>query len=163
MRSGTRGSTFAVRVPFAATADDVPVVERKTSEPMRIAGLRVLCLDNDGAVLEALDAALRSRRCVPLLAATIARAMELAVDEEPDIALIDFHLGDAEDGLDVAARLAKLRPAPAIALVTADRSVAEDTRVGGFAILNKPVVPADLWEFIERASAAASKESQSLN
>ncbi len=61
-------------------------------------GLRVLCLDNDAAILDAFDAALRSRRCVPLLAATIDEAMTLAADEEPDVALIDFHLDAAEDG-----------------------------------------------------------------
>lgn len=151
------GSTFAVRMPIV-TGHNVEVLRSGAlTTHTIIPGLRVLCLDNDGAILDALDAALKARRCVPLLAATIARAMELAVDEEPDIALIDFHLGEAEDGLHVAARLAALRPAPAIALVTADRAVVDDPRCAGITVLTKPVVPADLWRFIEQASTAAAQ------
>ncbi|WP_416366208.1 ATP-binding protein [Sphingomonas aerolata] len=98
------GSTFAVRVPLAAHAT---LPDRARTAPVLRdlpPGLRVLCLDNDAAILAALDAALRSRRCVPLLAATIEEAMTLAADEEPDVALIDFHLEVAQDGLDVAER-----------------------------------------------------------
>jgi DNA-binding response OmpR family regulator len=119
----------------------------------------VLCLDNDATILAALDAALRARRCVPLLAATIAEAMELAADEEPDVALVDYHLDEVEDGLDVVARLRAMTPAPAIALVTADRAVVEDVRCAGLVVLTKPVEPADLWRFIEEASAAAAQGS----
>jgi hypothetical protein len=50
-------------------------------------------------------------------------------------------------------------PAPAIALVTADRAVADDPRCVGLVVLTKPVVPADLWRFIEDASAAAAQGS----
>ncbi len=150
------GSTFAVRVPSAMRATLPAAVPVATVARTLPPGLRVLCLDNDAATLVALDAALRSRRCVPLLAATIAEAMTLAADEEPEVALIDFHLEAAEDGLDVAARLAAMSPAPAIALVTADRHVGDDPRSAGITILAKPVVPAELWGFLERASAAAA-------
>jgi hypothetical protein len=49
-----------------------------------------------------------------------------------------------------------MSPAPAIALVTADRHVGDDPRSAGITILAKPVVPAELWGFLERASAAAA-------
>ncbi|MGU3389517.1 hybrid sensor histidine kinase/response regulator [Sphingomonas sp. M1A8_2b] len=151
-----RGTTFAVRVPLAPAGLDVVLPTPLASRAL-VPGLRVLCLDNDATILAALDAALRARRCVPLLAATIAEAMELAADEEPDVALVDFHLDEVEDGLDVVARLRAIVPAPAIALVTADRAVVEDPRCGGLVVLTKPVVPADLWRFIEDASAAAAR------
>ncbi len=151
-----RGTTFAVRVPIASAGLDVPLPTPLASHAL-VPGLRVLCLDNDATILAALDAALRARRCVPLLAATIAEAIELAADEEPDVALVDFHLDEVEDGLDVVARLRAMTPAPAIALVTADRAVAEDGRCAGLVVLTKPVVPADLWRFIEEASAAAAR------
>ncbi|KQO08438.1 histidine kinase [Sphingomonas sp. Leaf242] len=150
-----RGTTFAVRVPLAPAGLDVALPTPLASRAL-VPGLRVLCLDNDATILAALDAALRARRCVPLLAATIAEALELAADEEPDVALVDFHLDEVEDGLDVVARLRAMVPAPAIALVTADRAVAEDPRCVGLVVLTKPVVPADLWRFIEDASAAAA-------
>jgi len=150
-----RGTTFAVRVPLAPAGLDVLLPTPLASRAL-VPGLRVLCLDNDATILAALDAALRARRCVPLLAATIAEAIELAADEEPDVALVDFHLDEAEDGLDVIARLRAMTPAPAIALVTADRAVADDPRCVGLVVLTKPVVPADLWRFIEDASAAAA-------
>jgi len=151
-----RGTTFAVRVPLAPAGLDVVLPTPLASRTL-VPGLRVLCLDNDATILAALDAALRARRCVPLLAATIAEAMELAADEEPDVALVDFHLDEVEDGLDVVARLRAMVPAPAIALVTADRAVADDVRCVGLVVLTKPVVPADLWRFIEDASAAAAR------
>ncbi len=153
-----RGTTFAVRVPLAPAGLDVLLPTPLASRAL-VPGLRVLCLDNDATILVALDAALRARRCVPLLAATITEAMELAADEEPDVALVDFHLDEVEDGLDVVARLRAMVPAPAIALVTADRAVAEDPRCVGLVVLTKPVVPADLWRFIEDASAAAARGS----
>ncbi len=153
-----RGTTFAVRVPLAPAGLDVLLPTPPASRAL-VPGLRVVCLDNDATILAALDAALRARRCVPLLAATTAEAMELAADEEPDVALVDFHLDEVEDGLDVVARLRAMVPAPAIALVTADRAVAEDVRCAGLVVLTKPVVPADLWRFIEEASAAAARGS----
>jgi Na+/proline symporter/signal transduction histidine kinase len=153
-----RGTTFAVRVPIAPSGMDVPLPAPSATRAL-VPGLRVLCLDNDVTNLAALDAALRARRCVPLLAGTIAEALELAADEEPDVALVDYHLDEAEDGLDVVARLRAMAPAPAIALVTADRTVAEDDRCAGLVVLTKPVVPADLWRFIEDAAAAAARGS----
>ena len=153
-----RGTTFAVRVPLAPAGLDVALPTPSAARAL-VPGLRVLCLDNDATILAALDAVLRARRCVPLLAATIAEAMELATDEEPDVALVDYHLDEAEDGLDVVARLRAMTPAPAIALVTADRAVVEDPRCTGLVVLAKPVVPADLWRFIEEASAAAARGS----
>ena len=151
-----RGTTFAVRVPLAPAALDVPLPTPSATRAL-VPGLRVLCLDNDVTILAALDAALRARRCVPLLAGTIAEALELAADEEPDVALVDYHLDEAEDGLDVVARLRSMTPVPAIALVTADRTVADDDRCAGLVVLTKPVVPADLWRFIEDAAAAAAR------
>jgi signal transduction histidine kinase/Na+/proline symporter len=150
-----RGSTFAVRVPFALIDQVVPPPAPPPSHPALPPGLRVLCLDNDATTLAGLEAALRAWRCVPLLAGTIDQAMDLATDEEPDIALVDFHLGAAEDGCTVAARLAALTPAPAIAIVTADRAIATDPRCAGWTVLTKPVEPAELRSFLEQASAAA--------
>ena len=83
----------------------------------------------------ALDAALRSRRCVPLLAATIEEAMTLAADEEPDVALIDFHLEVAQDGLDVAERLSAMAPAPYSSRSIVSRRPARSTA-------RRPITPA---------------------
>jgi hypothetical protein len=77
--------------------------------------------------------------------------------------LIDFHLNETDDGLDVAVRLLAMRPAPAVALVTADRAAAEDPRCDGLTILIKPVLPADLWNFIERASLTAAQVAPEIS
>ena len=150
-----RGSTFAVRVPFAAAGRAIAAPPFRPAQPALPPGLRILCLDNDAATLDGLDAVLRAWRCVPLLARTSAQALDLAIDEEPEIALIDFHLGAAEDGCAVAARLTALSPAPAMAIVTADRTLATDPRCAGLTVLTKPVDPAELRHFLEKASAAA--------
>jgi CheY-like chemotaxis protein len=142
-----KGSTFAVTIPQAAsTAEPQPSVQ--PAEADTVAGLTVLCVDNEPAILAGLEAALRSRGCHPLTAATAEEALALASAHRPRMALLDFQLGQGMDGLDLAAALHGTLPNLEIAIITADKNVSLDRRSDGLTILLKPVDPDRLWAFL---------------
>ena len=142
-----RGSTFWVRVPIAA-ADAVPprAAYGAPEGVSSLAGLAVLCIDNDRNILDGMRALLERWGCEVATAVNGAGARHEAMRREPDVILADFHL-DREDGLDLLIELqASLQPAPAGVLITADRGESLQARVAarGLPLLRKPVKPAAL-------------------
>lgn len=150
------GSTFAVLVPLACGETVVPEPPRDVvpEKAAAVGGLRVLCLDNDVDILAAAEAALSSRGCVALLAGSADQAMALARSASPGAALLDLHLGEDRDGMDVAVGLREMGALWPIALVTADRAVAGDPRLAelNVTILPKPLDPERLWQFLATAA-----------
>jgi signal transduction histidine kinase len=144
-----KGSRFSLYMPLTrrlrpATAETTPVEEPGTG----IAKLRVLCVDNERAILDAMAGLLSGWGCDVRVARSlkdIARD-ELLVGWLPDLVLMDYHL-DQTSGLDAIEWLRQNVGGhlPA-ALVTADRSpavraLAEER---GVAVMTKPVKPAAL-------------------
>lgn len=144
------GATFFVTVPTVGEAAPVPARETAPAAA-RPEGLAVLCLDNDPAILAGLQAALDSRGCVAITAASAQEAISAAADcERLDAALLDHRLGEKLNGLDVAAELRAMFPALPIALVTADNMVPRDARLTRLEVtlLPKPLDPERLWAFL---------------
>jgi DNA-binding response OmpR family regulator len=82
-------------------------------------------------------------------------ALALAAAVDFDAVLVDYHLGDGSDGLELLRRLNEGRAAAlAGGLITADHAaqVALAARVQGYPVLHKPIRPAAL-----RALLAASR------
>jgi CheY-like chemotaxis protein len=113
-----------------------------------VAGLKVLCVDNERAILEAMEGLLGHWECDVRTALSLKQ-----IDRErllegwyPDLVLMDYHL-DQTSGLDAIEWLRhNLGGHLPAALVTADRSpavraLAEDR---GIAVVTKPVKPAAL-------------------
>ena len=166
-----RGSMFAVHVPRAAASDRVAIRPAATGPaPGSFEGIRVLCLDNEPAVLAGMEALLKGWHCTiemsggaePVLARRI--GFPAANIRWPDVILADYHL-DFGTGLDA---VAKLRAAagyaiPAI-IITADHStgVQRAIRMAGFPHLKKPIKPAALRaalaQSLIRRPAAAGRE-----
>ncbi|MGV9009925.1 hybrid sensor histidine kinase/response regulator [Brevundimonas sp.] len=142
-----RGSIFAVTAPRAQPVAARPAVPGVAA--VGLSGLRVLCVDNDPAILEALSALL-ARWGVRMTAAVDARTA-LAVEGTFDVALVDLHLGDGPDGLVVADTLRR-RGLGHIALITADadESLATRAAAAGATLMAKPVKPAALKAFLSR-------------
>jgi Na+/proline symporter/signal transduction histidine kinase len=141
------GSVFSVTLPVAE-----PRVERRTA-PTRvgagqISGCRVLCLDNEPAILEGMETLLAGWDCSVLKAKDSEEALEKVGSSPlpPEIILADYHL-DNETGLDAVRSIRNEMgyEVPAV-VITADRSpeVEELIRSEGLQLLRKPLRPAAL-------------------
>jgi Na+/proline symporter/signal transduction histidine kinase/CheY-like chemotaxis protein len=157
-----KGTRFSVILPVAEArqadrpaAKGVPVRAAAT-----LAGLNVICIDNDPRILEGMRLLLEGWGCN---VATFSGSRDLKTsrpDMRPDIVLADYHL-DGETGLDVIAELRAIHgeALPAM-LVTADRS----TEVSAAAdrldvpVINKPLKPAVLRSAMARFRPLAAAE-----
>jgi Na+/proline symporter/signal transduction histidine kinase len=159
-----RGSHFSVAVPLAAPiSTTTPVQTPLRVDPGQLAGMTVLCIDNDPQILDGMDALLSGWGCEVLKAADLQAALA-AADSVPGALsglLVDYHLDNA-NGVDaiVALRARLGRDLPAI-LITADRTlrVRDEARRHNIPVLHKPVKPAALRALlaqgrIQRVAAA---------
>jgi Na+/proline symporter/signal transduction histidine kinase len=150
------GSVFSVTMARAIPAVSTPA-EGGSQIPLHpLAGLTVLCIDNEPDILAGMNALLSRWGCNVLLAAHPQEAERLLGEGGggPDVLLADYHLGTEENGLSLLRRLAAGRPA---ALITADHSeeLAQQVRDAGFTLLRKPVKPAALRAFLSAQGSGA--------
>jgi len=141
-----RGTTFRVAVPRAAARSEPEIMSDDRRLPL--AGLRVLCVDNEPAILDALTALLDRWGAQAVTARSVAEAR--AAVGPFDAALVDLHLGDDEpDGL-AAVDVLRAQGVRRIALVTADTrdGLKEKAAAAGAVLLPKPVKPAALKAFL---------------
>ncbi|MBU6443330.1 MAG: response regulator [Alphaproteobacteria bacterium] len=138
-----RGSVFSVAVPRSLLAGSADRPAHKPLQQPSLQGKRILIVDNDEAVLEALACTVEGWGCSTLIAVSHATALE-AVEQGaivPDLVIADYHL-ENDRGTAVVGRLRALfdRPLPAI-IVTADRvaGVPEELRRQGWTVQTKPL------------------------
>jgi Na+/proline symporter len=126
---------------------------RRRPQTDSLAGLRVLCVDNDPDILDGLRALLERWHVDAILAANVDDALAaLDAQHAPlDVALVDYHLHDRLDGRGVIVELRRRVGCdiPA-ALLTGDGSdaVKNAARESGCIVLTKPVKPASLRAFL---------------
>ncbi len=146
------GSMFRLGVPFADAphhSSDAP----PTPPARDVAGLRLLCVDNDPAILEGMVALLSRWGMIVDTASGLEAALIAVHKHRPDLLLVDYHLTEELDGLsvlDVLRRELGGPDAPLGALVTADSSdqLTHRARAAGYPLLPKPVRPAVLRALI---------------
>ncbi|HYD98798.1 MAG TPA: PAS domain-containing hybrid sensor histidine kinase/response regulator [Alphaproteobacteria bacterium] len=148
-----RGSCFSVEVPVAVGAARPAAERKRRTKAGDLGGARVLCLDNEPAILEGMRVLLEGWSCQVLTAADLPAAEAALNGTRPDAILADFHLDEGESGLEALDRLQARYPEPVPAvLVTADRS--EELRNAAasrdYAVLYKPVKPAALRALLTR-------------
>ena len=149
-----RGSVFAITVPLGeASGLCVPptAVERVRGGERRA---RILILDNEPLALAALAALLERWGHEVFCAANGAEARQRFEGQPPpDLALVDYHLGDGESGIAVAAHLRADwgRDVPC-AVITADptRAARDAAAEQGYPVLQKPVKPAALRALLQK-------------
>ena len=113
---------------------------------------RVLCLDNEPGVLEAMHALLTRWGLQVDLARFPAEALEKFRANRPDVVLADYHLDNGDNGLDTLQALGALvAGGPPGALLTADTGEAlrEQARTLGVPLLSKPVKPGALRALLD--------------
>jgi CheY-like chemotaxis protein len=142
----SRGSMFAVSI------------ERGASQPVALpaapdiapsaAGLRVLCVDNEPAILRGLSAVLKRMGAEVQVARNAQEAANM--DGVFDLALVDYHL-DEGDGLALRAPL-KHRVRRFV-VVTADTSIDVEAAItaSGAELVRKPIKPQTLKGLLNRA------------
>jgi Na+/proline symporter/signal transduction histidine kinase len=149
-----RGSCFSITVPLVPDSmiGRQSGAETASGDHTRLEDLRVLCIDNEPDILDGMNLLLDRWGCTVMLAEEEARA-EACLREQglPDMVLVDFHLAQQSNGLDVMRRLDQVagRRLPAI-VITADRSAELEDRVRaqGYGLLRKPIKPAALRALI---------------
>jgi PAS domain S-box-containing protein len=143
------GSVFGVRVPRVAQARR-PERLRPPTAPPDPAGLRefkVLVVDNDLSILDAMQALLEQWGIRVFKAHGSSEALRLISSEGIDAVLADYHLGDGSNGLELIKRITDVRgPGCAAALITADHGVelTRAARRANLPLLHKPLRPAAL-------------------
>jgi CheY-like chemotaxis protein len=139
------GSLFAVtaprvRAPAART-------DATAAPALDLAGLRVLVVDDDRDVLEALAAVLEGWGCVALCARTPLDALaQVRPDRKLDAVVCDLQLGGGVSGVALIETLRQAAGAalPALVVSAASAERRDDVRAAGLAFLGKPVSPARL-------------------
>jgi len=143
-----RGSMFGVRVE----RDVRPGRARDTSpflpaaDPGDLQGLRVLCVDNETAILDGMEALLAQWGVHVFKARNTVEAALVREQSTVDTILADYHLGDGVDGIELLRRLCHSgTPVPG-ALISADHDVdlVLAARDAGVPLLHKPLRPAAL-------------------
>lgn len=151
-----RGSTFSVLLPQGDSQAILPAVDpRESVLAGSIAGLVVLCIDNEPKVLEGMEMLLEGWGCTVLTAGSVeaARAVVRRADLVPDVILADYHLDRDATGIDAVTSVRTVTDTeiPAI-FITADHSpeVERALRSRGFALLRKPLKAGALRALLNR-------------
>ena len=144
------GSRFSVEVPLASgrELDEKVLPQPGSGETSLLENLAVLCVDNEREILDGMEMLLERWGCHVMLAEDLQQAVEQIRDHgKPGLTLVDYHLSDQSNGLDVMEHLQKLvgDKLPAI-VITADRSTELEERVReqALGLLRKPIKPAAL-------------------
>ncbi|WP_375461653.1 NahK/ErcS family hybrid sensor histidine kinase/response regulator [uncultured Enterovirga sp.] len=147
-----RGSVFSVVLPVTRAAMIIRPPRERPRAPAPLAGLSVLAIDNEPAVLGGMQTLLAGWGCDVQIASTLEEAKGwIAVSPgAPEIVIADYHLDDGDGLQAIVALRDQLGPDLPAMLLTADRSpaLAERARAAGIAILNKPLKPAALRAFL---------------
>jgi PAS domain S-box-containing protein len=143
------GSVFGVRVPRVAQARRRERLRPPTvlPDPAGLREFKVLVVDNDLSILDAMQALLEQWGIRVFKARGSSDALQLIGSEAIDAVLADYHLGDGSNGLELIKQITDASgPGCAAALITADHA-AELTRAArraGVPLLHKPLRPAAL-------------------
>ncbi|ERS91831.1 hybrid sensor histidine kinase/response regulator [Halomonas sp. PBN3] len=160
------GTMFAVGVPVVAPRSEAEQAE-EAAAPRRagnkLAGTRILCIDNETLILEGMKAMLSGWGCEVFTATSIGGAKSVLrhLDGDPDAILADYHLDNEVTGLMALEALGeRLAGAVPGIVITADRTeeVAEEVRRAGYQLLLKPVRPAALRALLTRTLQASRAE-----
>jgi CheY-like chemotaxis protein len=145
-----RGTVFRIEAPIvAAQPASAAVVETPRTSATPLAGLTILAIDNEPAILDGMRTLLAGWGCTVITAASFEEAqgaLDLALIT-PEVIIADYHLDAGHDGLDAIRRLrASLSPDHPAILLTAERSLAvrHQAIAAGVHVLHKPLKPAAL-------------------
>ena len=117
------GSVFSVRLPRVGVKASVaarPIRQVDMSPAQSIAGLNVLCVDDEQLILDGMHALLGHWGCHVHTAQTIEEAWAIFEREPIQVVIADYQLKQDETGLDMLARMMGSVPDIGVSLLTAE-------------------------------------------
>ncbi|MCW4149527.1 hybrid sensor histidine kinase/response regulator [Halomonas sp. 18H] len=155
------GTMFSIGVPVVeARAPATTEEARPRRAGNKLAGTRIVCIDNESLTLEGMKAMLTGWGCEVFTATSIGGAKSVLrhLDHDPDAILADYHLDNEVTGLMAMEALGERLDGnvPGI-VITADRTeeVAETVKRAGYHLLLKPLRPAALRALLTRTLQAS--------
>ncbi len=149
-----RGSVFRVRVPRGQAGDGGAPRFAAPPEVLALQGLRVLVIDDESAILEAMGALLTAWGCEVWLAESAEAAVaQLADGPAPAVILADLRLRGGRTGIEAITALRGHYGEEIPALLLSGDTAPERlqlAREAGLPMLHKPVKPARLRAFLQR-------------
>ena len=158
-----QGAVFSLRVPLG-NAEAVPAdIIRPAKPENRLAGKRVLVIDNEADILEGMRSLLEDWQCLFTGAESAAVALQQVEDGlRPDCIVSDYRLPGELDGCELIARLRQHTGKIPAMLISGDTSEAIYTqaRAAGLVLLAKPIKPAQLRVAMMQELRAREKASE---
>ena len=144
------------------TQHQVKVIKPAPMPAIGLAGVNILCVDNDPDVLQGMIELLSAWQCNIYSASSYSEAQHVFAQHQfdIDIMLVDYQLGNNEDGISLMSELTTQvnYPLPGILITaTTDDAVAVQAKAKGFGYMRKLVKPAALRSMI---SAMLAKSLQ---
>jgi len=139
-----RGSVFRLQLPQAWAA---PEETAFPGSAVRLDGLRVLVIDDDAAIREAMAGLLAIWNCPCRTADSEDEALAILGSFTPDLVLADYRLRGHRTGQEaIAAIRERIGSALPAIIITGDTAAdrLRNVHAGGTALLHKPVVPGEL-------------------
>jgi Na+/proline symporter/signal transduction histidine kinase len=148
-----KGSMFSVMVPIVENYQQQAVKPTITFGRNQLAGVKVLCIDNEEKILVGLELLLKRWQCEVMSAKSLEEAILLIDNDDalPDIMLADYHLDHQKTGLDAMEALReKYKIQIPGVLITADtrKALVEEVEAKNYKYMAKMVRPAALRAMI---------------
>jgi len=145
------GSTFALSVPFDDRLSAGPQISVPNMPPAHygLDGARIVLVENELSVAQAMTALLERWRCRTLAVSSTAQALARLheLGDKPDLIIADLRLNNGERGSDVIRAIqAQVETMVPALIITADYSPQASAEAAqlGVDILRKPIKPAEL-------------------
>jgi len=148
----TRGAAFTIELPFQSTTALASSVPAQTAVPGRDG--RILLVDQDDSVLEAVGTILRGRDHRVQTARDLRDARALLERDEFDLVVADLQVADGANGDGLREWLAQHKPALAqkviwMCAMVPEGSTVEKTAASGRQVLQKPFKASDLLAAVD--------------
>ena len=154
-----KGSCFAIALPRSAQAVQMAQATRTpplaTPAPDTLVGRRILVIDDDPLVREAMTLLLAAWGCRVRTLATLSTKTSIAkqIPAPPDAIVADYHLAGNQNGIEMIRRVERHFERPIAALVITGETSPERLSAvmqSGLPVLHKPVAPEKLRETLNR-------------
>jgi signal transduction histidine kinase/ActR/RegA family two-component response regulator len=159
-----RGSCFAIELPVAAARPAGTEALVQVSPLAPIAGRRILIVDDNASIAEAMAHELRDRGCAVVLAADASEALaRFAGSLKPEVGVLDYDLGRGLNGVELAEALGRANGGRfPVVLVTGstDPDILASLSRAGLPWLTKPVEPQALARAIADLIAGAASKTE---